>query len=333
MSEHHPDMDLIMALAAGDLPPDEAARIETGLDAEARAELAAQRTALEALALLPRPSLSADEQALLRTVVRAELYLERPPRPVTPRRRRPARSPLVRALPALAAFASLIVVLAIALDFGVGDDDALGSAPAFDAPAVTTAAPATAAMPETTAAPAPQTTVIVATSEAAYELEAAQLSADEAKAMMEEAEEAMVEATTTTGAALAIESTDTTAARATTGGASIAFQLSASRAADFVTLVSEAIAEGFADTFPTSELVERAAWQGLACGDVAASEAGPDGTVYFMAYGLVDGEEAEVYFIVRDEQVEEAPALDALEPEDIRLFSRPGCGPIEFSTP
>ena len=46
MTDHHPDMDLIMALAGGELPPEEAARLESQLGPEARAELATQRAAL-----------------------------------------------------------------------------------------------------------------------------------------------------------------------------------------------------------------------------------------------------------------------------------------------
>ena len=82
--------------------------------------------------------------------------------------------------------------------------------------------------------------------------------------------------------------------------------------------------------FPVSDLVEEAVSQGLACGAAAASGSEPDDTVYFMAYGLVDGGESEIYLIlVNDTGGEDA----GIEPGDLLLFSHPDCEPLGFSTP
>lgn len=335
MSEHHPDMDLIMALAAGELPPEEATRAEAGLDAEARAELAAQRAALEALEGLPRPTLSIGEQRRIRTAVRTELRLGSTPPRVA--RRRPARSPLARALPVLAAFASVIVVLAVALDFGDGSESEPEQAPTFAAPAATaaatTAAPATTrVVTETTASAAATTTTAAAEAEAMMEeaADAADEVAAEAEAMMVEAE-----------AAAGVESTDrtaaTTAATSTTAPSDLprpAFDVSIVLPDDAVRLISVAIAEGPAMPFPVSDLAVRAVTQGLVCGEIAVSGSEPDDTVYFMAYGLVDGEEAEAYLIRQGEVSDVDPgAATGIEPDDLLLLTRPDCEPLAFSTP
>ena len=348
MSEHHPDMDLIMALAAGDLPPEEAARAEAGLDAEARAELAAQRAALEALEGLPRPTLSSGEQQRLRAAVRTELRLDTTPIRVARRRR--TRSPLARALPALAAFASLIVVLAVALDFGVESESE--PAASFEAPATTAAA--------TTGAPAVNmvvTETTAAAAEAAEEEEATAeqllVAAEETEVVMEEAAAAVDEvaaeeaapmrdeATTTTvgdasqsAAATAAPATTTTSTTVQPDAPSLAFDFSTARPADAVGLISGAIAEGSEVPFPVSDLAGRAVSQGLACGEIAASGSGPDDTVYFMAYGLVDGEDAEAYLILENGAGDADPGPAAgIEPGDLLLLTRPDCEAIAFSTP
>ena len=144
------------------------------------------------------------------------------------RKRRPARSPLARALPALATFASLVVVVAIALNFGdgFGGEQEPSFAPEATA-AATTAAPAmTMAAATETVPPAAATVTTAVELEAMMDESVAaddEIVAEEAEAMMDEpahdadeivAEEAapLPEGTTTTTAAAAIESTDTTAA-------------------------------------------------------------------------------------------------------------------------
>ncbi|MCY4371268.1 MAG: hypothetical protein OXF41_18015 [bacterium] len=340
MSEHHPDMDLIMALAAGDLPPDEAARAEAGLDAEARAELAAQRAALEALEALPRPTLSTTERQGLRYAVRTQIGLETSSSRA--RRRRPARSPLARALPALATFASLVVVLAIALNFGdgFGNEQEPFFAPEAEAATTTAAAATTMAAVAETVPPA------AATVTPAVELEAMmEEPAHDADEIVAEEAAPLPEVTTTTTAAASIESTGTTAAPATTAITTsttaaadmppIAFDFAADRPSDAVAAISEVLADGSMVAFPVSDLVEQAVSQGLACGAAAASGSEPDDTVYFMAYGLVDGGESEIYLIlVNGAGGEEDAGLAAgIESGDLLLFSHPDCEPLGFSTP
>ena len=179
--------------------------------------------------------------------------------------------------------------------------------------------------------------------------------AEEAEAMMEEpvhdtdeivAEEAapLPEVTTTTTSAAAIESADTTAAPATTAITTsttaaadvppIAFDFAADRPSDAVAAISEVLADGSKVAFPVSDLVEQAVSQGLACGAAAASGSEPDDTVYFMAYGLVDGGESEIYLIlVNGAGGEDAGLAAGIEPGDLLLFSHPDCEPLGFSTP
>lgn len=340
MNENRPDPELIAALTAGDLPPEEAARAEASLDPEARAELAVQRSARQALEGLPSPRLSAAEQQRLRRRVRNELRLEAPASR-SPERSRRTGFPRSGALPVLTAFASLVVVLAIALN--TADRGEFESAPttASDtdvfAPATTTAA--SAAATTTTARSQAQAAVVTSmvTQTEIVEAEAdAMAAAEEAveevtmlvvTSMVDTVEiEITEDQASTTAAAGALESSDTTALPA--GTESGLFDFSTAGPSEAVRLISEAVAEGSSTAFPVSELVDRAGSEGMACGETAASASAPDGVVYFMARGFVDGEDAEAYLLVEGRPIDLAAGI---EPGDVLLFSLPDCRAMEFT--
>ncbi|MBM3695109.1 MAG: hypothetical protein FJW79_04140 [Actinobacteria bacterium] len=124
------DLDRIAALAAGSLPPEEAAVLEAAIAADPRAaaELAAQRLALQAVRRAPAPVLSADERAELRRAVAAALHLDRSPQPVTAiSRRRMNWRPLALAGAALAALVAAVPLFGL-LSVGEGDRAALTTA-------------------------------------------------------------------------------------------------------------------------------------------------------------------------------------------------------------
>ena len=342
MSEHHPDMDLIMALAGGELAPEEAARIESQLDPEARAELATQRAALAGLEELRRPDMTTDESLRLRAAVREALHLERD-RPYETVSRPGRRHWLARGLPALAAAASLVAVIAIAVNLA---DRPLDEQEAFEAAA--TMAPATTVAAATTAAAArdeaPTTAAmleenVVAAEEAMAEEEVAEEAADmvadveaataEAEAAM--AREAPAEAPTTTAATTPpVEVTDTTEALSAEDdlAADLGFTFSTDRPDDALRFTDMVIAERGDAAFPLTELEDRATAQGLICWAHVTDAADPGDEVSYMGYGLIDGQEGEVYRVapVRADSQEAADEADPV----ILLFGYPDCRPIDF---
>jgi len=127
MTRYNPD--LIAALAAGELPPIQAAALERQIAADPRAaaELAAQRTALRALRDAPPPVLSAEERTNLRQAVAASLHLEEGPAAASsPTRRRIPWRPLAVAAAALTALA-VAVPLVTLLSVGDQGDSALST--------------------------------------------------------------------------------------------------------------------------------------------------------------------------------------------------------------
>ena len=335
MSEHHPDMDQIMALAAGHFPPEEAARLEAGLDADTKRELAAQRAALAALGQLPRPTMSAGERSRLRAAVHDELGLAPIRSPAPPARiLRPRRGWFTRAVPSLVAAASLVAVIGIVLNLGGGSDEE----------AATTAAPMTAAAaPETTSAALATT----ATTAAAEEEAMSQAAPVETEAMTGDAlaeEEPAAAATTTapmTAAAAAAEEEAQAALDEATAAADEAamaprstFVFSTDEPEQALTSASTAYASSGLDPFPVSQLPERATRAGLVCWENTAEATDPDAEVYFMERGLIDGVEGEAYGIaVRSAGDGEEADLGEADPGTLYLFVYPDCGRVRFSLP
>lgn len=318
MSERDFDFDLIMGLAAGDFPPDEAAEIEAGLDADARRELASQRAALQSLGLLRQPALAAAERRKLRAGVRAELGIAEAAEAGGRRRRRKVR--WARAFPALAAAAALVVVIGVARNDG---REPTPEATATHAAAATTAAaPAvppeqsreSAAMTQDAAAATTTRAMPTTTTQTTAAMQAAALEAAEASA----AEEALLEESAAAQAADSPPLTAaTTAVGAGAGGASPAsFDLSLEgllELGDDEELLASFLDEYTAGAapFPVSELGARAGRAGLVCWEAAgAAEAG---RVLFAGAGLIDGSEGEAYIIEEDGAA------------GVRLFNAPDC--------
>ncbi len=351
MTEHHPDMELIIALAGGELPHEEAARIESRLGPEARAELAAQRAALAALGELRRPAMSPEESRRLRSAVRLELGLD-PGHMYAARSQRLPRRWFARALPALAAAASLVAVVAIAVNLTDGrlsEDEAAATtaaAAASEAPAPT-AAPATTAAAGTLAVVEATTTTAMAEEpmleEAQAEVAAAAVAAvavDEAEAAMEEAEafaeEAAADHAPPTTAAVATRETDhagvadTTEPLAAESRPDLAFAFSTDRRDDALLFTDAVIAEGGEPAIPVAQFADRAATGGLVCWEYVAEAARADDSVSFFGYGLVDGEEGEAYRI--EPGPTRSPEGDDGEGAAILLFVYPECRPVDFRT-
>ena len=325
MNERAFDFDLIMALAAGEIPPEEAAEMETALDAASRRELASQRAALQALGGLEQPVLDAGERRRLRAGVRAELgdvqteYLPRAAEgPRAARRYKRRKFRWTRALPALAAAAALVAAVGVTRNGGLRlweppmDAQATSAAPA--APALTQLTTTTTAA-LAAAAPATATMAMREAEAAAAMAEAEAATADMAEAMpaeesMEEALQAEAAREAAAGEAQADEETveqmheqDGDAAAAGGAGAGglepASFDFSSE---ELIELADDAeLLAGFLDEnagggrpFPASELEARAGRAGLACwGGVEAAEGG---RVLFMGAGLIDGSEVEAYF-------------------------------------
>ena len=341
MTEHHPDMDLIMALTGGELPPEEAARLESQLDPEARAELEAQRAALAALGALARPAMTPDESRRLRSGIREELGLD--PGHVKPARQR--RQPVrwfARALPAMAAAASLVAVVAIAVnltDGGQEESEPPAATEAAPSAAPATAAPATtAAYAEATTTTAAMTEAIVATAADAMEEEPVAEEPMAEEAMAEEAmEEAAMAARDAADEAAAAETAPTTAVVTTVGvtdttegepPADLAFAFATDRPDDAVLFTDSVLAEAGGEAFPLVELADRAAADGLVCWVYVADGADPADGVSFMGYGLIDGEEGEAYRIEPGASLSQQDVDE--EPPVILLFAYPDCRPVGF---
>jgi len=118
MTEHAFDLELIMAIAEGTIPPDEAAAAERALDEEGRTELASQRKAIAALSQASAPSLTDAERMAMRSAVRTAVNLN-PEMKVT---RAPAQaSPwYFRFLPMAAGLGVVLVVVGIGLTTIIG---------------------------------------------------------------------------------------------------------------------------------------------------------------------------------------------------------------------
>lgn len=320
MSERDFDFDLIMGLAAGDFPPDEAAEIEAGLDADARRELASQRAALQSLGLLRQPALAAAERRKLRAGVRAELGIAEAAEAGGRPRRRKVR--WARAFPALAAAAALVVVIGVARNDGREPTPEATTTHAAAAATTAAAAPAvppeqsreSAAMTQDAAAATTTRAMPTTTTQTTAAMQAAALEAAEASA----AEEALLEESAAAQAADSPPLTAaTTAVGAGAGGASPAsFDLSLEgllELGDDEELLASFLDEYTAGAapFPVSELGARAGRAGLVCWEAAgAAEAG---RVLFAGAGLIDGSEGEAYIIEEDGAA------------GVRLFNAPDC--------
>ncbi len=349
MNDNRPESESIIDLATDDLAPEEADRLERSLDPEALAELASQRATRQALERLqPQPGLSDDERRRLRMAVRSELRLERSARRAGRRRPRRARSPIARAFPALATFAALIVVVAIAVTSGDRLEFEQDDSP--EAPATTFAAATTRLAMETeTVAEAeaaakeysttettglPETQALTQAAEAEAEAAAAEAAAAEAdRAAMAVADTAEPEDELDTGK-VEVETgelpevTDTTAAIASDPSVwpPILFDVSSSSPREAVRRISAVISEGLATPIPVHAFVEHPTAPVLLCFESAASIADPEGAVYFLAGGLVDGEDAEAYLMVEDPISDGAFIFpERVDPDDILLYSLPDC--------
>ena len=148
MSDERIPIDQLLDLVEGTLPEDEAARLEAALDEADRRELAVQAAVRTVLGQLPGPELSDDERQRLRAAVRAELRVEEA-RPAPSESRQERRSWLARVIPSAAAAATVVAVIAVAINL-VGDTDSGQEANmaetvpvAAEQAAAVTAAPAT----------------------------------------------------------------------------------------------------------------------------------------------------------------------------------------------
>ncbi len=348
MNDNRPEIESIIDLATDDLAPEEADRLERSLNPEALAELASQRAARQALERLhPPPGLSGDEQRRLRMAVRSELRLERSIRRAGRRRPR-ARSPIARAFPALAAFAVLIVVVAIAVTSG--DRLEFGQDDSFEAPATTFAAATTRVAMETeTVAEAAAAAEEYSTTEttglpetealtqAAAEAEA-EAKADEAAAMASAEAMAALDATDSedelgteeveveAGELPEITDTTTVSPSDRSSRPPILFEVSSSSPREAARRISAVISEGLATPLPVHDFVEQPTAPVLLCFESAASIAEPEGAVYFLAGGLVDGEDAEAYLLVDDPISDDAFVFpERIDSQDILLYSLPDC--------
>lgn len=117
---HDHDYELIGALAAGALPPDEAQSAESEIAScdECRTDLAAQRAALTALAESPRPGLTALESARMRKSVAASVGISEAP---TKERRRFV--PWAGVATAAAVLVAIVIAAPLVNLLSTGDDD------------------------------------------------------------------------------------------------------------------------------------------------------------------------------------------------------------------
>lgn len=311
MDRRERDMDLIMALAAGDLPPGEAARLERSLDADARKELAAQRAARDALAQLTRPAMSDEERRRMRVAVAAELRVETRSldAPTSPPPRRWWRR--LGALGAVTAVASLVAVIAISVNLV----DVFDEADSELAPSVsptTAVAPATL---EVTAEAAPATTAAATTTTLDEEALRAEAEMAAASAQMADSEMAAEEAAL--GSA-----TSTTVRPPRKEDEAHAFNLATEPTEEMVSFL-EALSTRSGEPFSVSELAERAAAEAFECWQAVVDTADPATAVSLMARGLVDGSEAEVYVF---------ESADTDQDPIISVFIRPGCLPFDLSS-
>ena len=356
MSDERIPIDRLLDLVEGTLPEDEAARLEATLDEADRREVAVQAAVRAVLGQLPGPELSDDERQRLRAAVRAELRVEEAdPAPSGGRQGR--RSWLVRVIPSAAAAATVVAVIAVAINLVGGTDsfqeasltEAAPSAAGEAAPAAT-AAPATTAAAEIAmamAAEAPEDSadaaamVEEAVAEAAIEADMDAALADEPAAEPAEAEPVMEEvlaeapeaemaaeadveaeeAARMAAEAAAEEAADDAAAAAVLGPGYVAFEVATDPPEDaraMLEMVEELIAVVEAAPVPVAELADRAGEEGLVCWQGAADLAGAGGVILWMAPGLVDGVAGEAYLVVPGP--EDRPGTGVLA-----LFVYPDC--------
>jgi hypothetical protein len=127
------DPELIAALAEGRLDPQEAEALERAIAADpvASADLAAQRTALEAMRQEPAPMLSSSERSDLRNRIAAELGLTPVDAPA-PAPRRIAWGSIAVAAAALVGVIAIVPVVGLLTTSGDGDSAAVSLADETD---------------------------------------------------------------------------------------------------------------------------------------------------------------------------------------------------------
>ncbi|MDE0374481.1 MAG: hypothetical protein OXK16_00745 [bacterium] len=349
MSDERIPIDQLLDLVEGRLPEDEAARLDATLDEADRRELAVQAAVKTVLGELPGPELSDDERRRLRAAVRAELRVEEAS-PEPSRGRQGRRSWLARVIPSAAAAATVVAVVAVAINLVSSTDsfqeasltEAAPSATGEDAPATTAAAaplpaaeaPADAPDPVAMVEEAAVERVIEAETDAAEADEAAEPEvAAEAEPMMEEAMaeapaaemDAEAAAEADEAALVAVEAAAEAAAEASEaaplGPGYVAFEVATDRpeeARAMLDMVEELIAVSEAAPVPVAELADRAGEEDLVCWQGAADLAGAGGVILWMAPGLVDGVTGEAYLVVPGP--EDRPGAGVLA-----LFVYPDC--------
>jgi chemotaxis protein histidine kinase CheA len=318
MSDERIPIDELLDLAEGNLPEDEAARLEATLDDSDRRELAVQAAVRSVLGQLPDPELSDTERTRLRAAVRAELRVqEASPEPSGGLQER--RSWLARVIPSAAAAASVVAMIAVAInlvDTGPGQE-AADFVPVTAAPATTAAAAATTAAaaeaPEDSTGPAGEAAAAQAAAPAmdaadiVEEAEAARAVAEEAVAEAEMAmEEALVE---TPEAEIAADVAMADEEASALGPGYVAFEVETGQpeeAREMLGVLETLAAVTEMPPVPVAELADRAGEQGLVCWQAAADLARPSGVITWMAPGLVDGVAGEAYLVAAgsDEQAE-----------------------------
>ena len=335
MSDERIPIDELLDLVEGNLPEDEAARLEAALDDSDRRELAVQAAVRTVMEQLPDPVLSDDERQRLRAAVRTELRVEEA-RPAPSGGRQGKRSWLARVIPSAAAAASVVAMIAVAanlVDTGPGQEatpaetgmvvaeQTADVAPVTAAPATTAASAQAPEAAEDSAGPAEaeEATRAVAEEAPAEAEEAARAVAEEASAEAEMAmEEALAEAPEAEVAA------DVAMADEEAGGLGpgyVAFEVETVEPEE--TRVMLEVLETLAaitemPPVPVAELADRAGGEGLVCWQAAADLAGPSGKITWMAPGLVDGVAGEAYLV--------APgADDQAEAGVLALFVYPDC--------
>ena len=335
MSDERIRIDELLDLVEGNLPEDEAARLEAALDDSDRRELAVQAAVRTVMEQLPDPVLSDDERQRLRAAVRAELRVEEA-HPAPSGGRQGKRSWLARVIPSAAAAASVVAMIAVAanlVDTGPGQEAAPAETGMVVAEQTADVAPVTAA-PATTAASAQAPEAAEDSAGPAEAEEAARAVAEEAPAEAEEAaravaEEAPAEAEMAMEEALAEApeaevAADVAMADEEAGGLGpgyVAFEVETVEPEE--TRVMLEVLETLAaitemPPVPVAELADRAGGEGLVCWQAAADLAGPSGVITWMAPGLVDGVAGEAYLV--------APgADDQAEAGVLALFVYPDC--------
>ena len=325
MSDERIPIDQLLDLVEGNLPEEEAARLEAMLDDADRRELAVQGAVRTVLGQLPGPELSDHERRRLRAAVRAELRVEEAdPAPSGGRQER--RSWPARVIPSAAAAATVVAVIAVAINLVGGSDPVQEASTADAVPAVTSQA-----APVTTAAPAPafaaeapedsadQAAMVEETAaEPAVEAEMAAAPAAEAEMMTDEA---LVEAQDAEMAAKAARTAADAAEAAALGPGYVAFEVVTDRPGETreaLEMMEELAAISEMAPVPVTELADRAGQEGLVCWQEAAELAGASGVIAWMAPGLVDGVAGEAYLV--------APGPDD-RPADgvLALFVYPDC--------